>query len=133
MKKVTHVVAGVAVKDGSVFLARRCANDTLGGMWEFPGGKTEKGESPAEALAREFLEEFGATIRVGDHLGDSVYEYPHGSICLSAYRIEFASPITEIRAHDKIAWVSLGELPTYPLAPADDFIMRYLIDNRIIK
>jgi 8-oxo-dGTP diphosphatase len=54
VKRVTHVVAGVAVKDGSVFLARRCANDTLGGMWEFPGGKIERGKALPRPLRVNF-------------------------------------------------------------------------------
>lgn len=58
------VVAGVVKKDGKFLLCQRPAGKAHAGMWEFPGGKLEKGESPEEALCRELFEELGMRVRV---------------------------------------------------------------------
>ena len=58
--------AGIAIKDGKVFVAHRIEGGALSGMWEFPGGKNRYGESEEDTLRREYLEELGIDIEVGE-------------------------------------------------------------------
>lgn len=123
------VVAGVARQNGRVLLAQRRHDDSLGGLWEFPGGKVETGETPSQALVREFYEEFGATIRVGAWLGSQVHDYPHKSIELCAYEVELLSPLRRLEAHERVAWVAPEDLIKYELAPADEFLRTILLNR----
>lgn len=128
-KPFLRVVAGVAIRNSHVFLAKRRSDDNLGGLWEFPGGKLEEGESPREALEREFQEEFGAEIEVGRQLGVNAHEYDHAIVELMAYEVTFRSPISQTAAHDCIAWVPIEDLEFYELAPADEFLRKLLIQS----
>ena len=62
--------------DGQILIQRRPRNIHLGGKWEFPGGKVDPGETMREALAREWMEELGVKIRVGDLIDECVVSYP---------------------------------------------------------
>ena len=63
-KKIIHVVAAAIEKDGKIFCAQRPEGKSLGGFWEFPGGKLEAGESPEQALIREIQEELNSEIEI---------------------------------------------------------------------
>lgn len=73
---MTRVVAGVVVRGGRALIARRPAQAHQGGLWEFPGGKVEPGESDAVALARELREELALEVDVGPLLARRVHRYP---------------------------------------------------------
>ena len=79
------VVAAVIERDGAVLLARRKPGGPHGGLWEFPGGKVERGELPEQALARELYEEFGVAAEVGQFIVASVHAYAHAAVDLRAY------------------------------------------------
>lgn len=79
------VTAGVIYEDDAVLIARRTAG-ALEGLWEFPGGKLERGESPEECLARELREELGLNVEIEDIFRVVYHVYPHGPVLLLAYR-----------------------------------------------
>lgn len=118
------VVAAVVRRNGRVLIARRAPGRHLAGYWEFPGGKVEPGETAEAALAREMLEEFGATVRVGAYLGDSMHDDGVVAVRLMAYAVFTSAPLSASRDHDRIAWVRPGELAGYQLAPADVPLLR---------
>jgi 8-oxo-dGTP diphosphatase len=64
-------VAGIARQGAALFIARRKPGGSLGGKWEFPGGKVEEGESAEQALVREYAEELSLPIRVGEEIGSA--------------------------------------------------------------
>lgn len=70
------VAAAVVERDGAFLLTRRLQGTHLEGLWEFPGGKCEPGETPREALAREIAEELGVAVVVGDLLLVTRHTYP---------------------------------------------------------
>jgi 8-oxo-dGTP diphosphatase len=99
------VTAAVIQKDNRLFAARRKAGLHLGGLWEFPGGKLEKGESPRECLARELAEEFGIEAHVGRLLGENIHDYGEKIIKLKAYHVTHIGGEFHLREHDELRWL----------------------------
>jgi 8-oxo-dGTP diphosphatase len=120
------VTAGIIEKEGKILLARRGKGEFLEGMWEFPGGKIENGESPEECLKRELKEEFGIDAEVGAFFMDSCHSYEHVCIRLMAYRVPFFTGGLVPEDHDRIAWSTPDTLLSFKLAPADIPIARAL-------
>lgn len=116
MKKVT---AAVIQRDGKILIAQRGGSVPLGGKWEFPGGKMEPGETPEECLARELFEEFGITAEIGEFLCRSTNDDPSRPIELLAYWVSHTEGDFIMRDHQRIAWVSPGELKDYEYPYAD--------------
>jgi 8-oxo-dGTP diphosphatase len=113
------VTAAIARRDGLVLIARRGPRQKLAGLWEFPGGKLEGGETPEHCLARELREEFGIEVVVEKFFMNSVYRYGHGSIDLHAYFVHWPDQPHELHVHDEIRWVESAQLLDHALAPAD--------------
>ena len=78
-KKIINVVAAAIEKDGKIFCAQRPEGKSLGGYWEFPGGKLEEGESPEEALIREIYEELNSKIEIISFVNEASYDYDFGT------------------------------------------------------
>jgi len=112
-------VAGIAVEKGRVFIARRKAGGDVGGKWEFPGGKVEEGEGDADALRREFLEEFGVTVTVGALLASGEFFHNGQKFTLNGYRIFFASDRFNMTEHDECRWAAFDEIETLDFAGSD--------------
>ncbi|MDR1970902.1 MAG: (deoxy)nucleoside triphosphate pyrophosphohydrolase [Treponema sp.] len=123
VKDAAFSVAGIALRDSRFFIARRIPGGSLGGKWEFPGGKVEAGESPEEALIREFQEEFSLSIRVGEELGVSRFEHKGLERTLRAHRIYFTddgfAAALSLTDHEEWKWATLGEIETLDFAPSD--------------
>ena len=115
-----HVVAGV-IRDarGRILLARRTEGRDLAGLWEFPGGKVEAGESPEQALVRELREELGIEVEPGEPLIAVPQRYPHKRLRLDVRHV--ARWHGTVRGHEgqALAWVPPERLHTYPMPPAD--------------
>jgi 8-oxo-dGTP diphosphatase len=114
------VVAGLVTDPrGRVLLARRTEGRDLAGLWEFPGGKVEAGESPEAALVRELREELGIDVELGAPFIAVPQQYPHKRLRLDVRHI--ARWRGELRGHEgqALAWVPPERLPSYPMPPAD--------------
>jgi 8-oxo-dGTP diphosphatase len=113
------VAAAVIIEDGRVLLTRRNEGQHLAGMWEFPGGKLEDGESPEEALVRECREECGIEVGVAEVLDVTHHRYPEKDVLLLFYRCELrAGEVRHLQVADH-AWVAPADLGAYALPPAD--------------
>ena len=115
----TVVIAAIAIRSQRVLIARRGPTQKLAGLWEFPGGKLELGETPEACLAREITEEFGITVRVGAFFSSNLHRHGQGAIDLRAYRVDWPDIEYEPLVHDAVRWVQGGEVLEYELAPAD--------------
>lgn len=114
------VVAGL-IQDGEdrLLACRRPEGKHLGGKWEFPGGKVEAGESPAEALVRELREELEITVAVGEALTSVVHDYGRGPIRLIPLLCTIAEGIPRPHEHSEIRWCDAADLKQLDLAAAD--------------
>lgn len=116
-----EVVCGIIKKSsGKILACRRGLERHLGGLWEFPGGKIDIGETPEAALARELQEELGITVRVGEPLAATV-EWTDGavSICLRGYFCEIIQGEPHAHEHEEIRWCEISELQNLDWAEAD--------------
>lgn len=116
--KHIDVVGAVIVHDDLVLCAQR-ADGPLIGLWEFPGGKIEPGESPASALVREIREELGCDIRVGLEITTTTHEYDLAAITLTTFYCTLLDGEPTVGEHAAIRWCAPSELPTLEWAPAD--------------
>src|SRR3954470_23095922 len=91
----TRVGIGLIGRDGRYLIRQRRPGQIMAGVWEFPGGKCEPGESPESATARECLEEVGVRVEVTRLRSRFVHRYPHGLIELSYYNCRTTDPAAE--------------------------------------
>lgn len=119
MTKHIVVVGAVIVRDGQILCARRAAGSTLGGMWEFPGGKVEPSEAPEDALAREIDEELGCTIDVGPKITTTSHAYDFGTVNLTTYYCSITRGEPQPHEHSELKWAAPDELSRLEWAPAD--------------
>ena len=126
--RVPHyqVTAAVIQRDGTVLIGRRPEGKLLGGLWEFPGGKQDPGESLELCLQREIQEELGVKVRVGDNLGVFAHAYTHFKVDVHAYRCTILAGEPEALDHDQLCWVSLSKLENYPMGKVDRLIANIL-------
>jgi 8-oxo-dGTP diphosphatase len=116
-----EVVCAVIRRGGRVLIARRPAGKRLAGLWEFPGGKLEPGESTEAALHRELSEELGCRV-TGLQAGPEVlHAYPWCTVRMFAFACTLAadSPPPVALEHTDLAWVAPADLAGCELAPAD--------------
>ena len=121
-KKVPHLVVGAAVvvhNNGEVLIAQRRNQDMLGGLWEFPGGKQEVGETIQQCIVRELKEELDVEAEIGEYLLTVKHAYSHFTMDLHTYyaRIRSGSP-HPIHCQD-YRWVKVSELRTFAYSKAD--------------
>jgi 8-oxo-dGTP diphosphatase len=128
VKKQINVVGAAVVRDGTVLSAQRSSSMSLPGMWEFPGGKIEAGETPQEALRREMEEELLCKIQVGEHVETTSHEYDFGIVTLTTFYATLLDGEPKLTEHSAIRWIPAADLDSVEWAPADvpavDRIMR---------
>lgn len=125
-RKAVIVVAGVLWQGERCLLARRGEGQRHAGLWEFPGGKLEAGESFEQALVRELEEEFGISCAVGQRVATSRHRYDDFDIELTAFHVESYRGPLELRRHSEVVWVLPDELLSYELSRADVSIAQAL-------
>lgn len=130
MAKKIIKVAGVAIIDqdkNKVLAGKRNADRVVGEMWEFPGGKIEKGETPQEAAKRELKEEFHDEVQIGPQLGETVsYEYDFGIVKLTVFFAKLLTNNFDLVAHSEVEWLSADEVQKLNWAPADAPLVKEL-------
>jgi A/G-specific adenine glycosylase len=120
------VVAAVFFKNDLVMIARRPSKGLLGGLWEYPGGKVEAGETLPQALEREIHEELGVSIQVGTALGEYHHAYTHFKVHLTAFSAELNGSEPQALEASEIRWVPISELRQYPMGKIDRSISNNL-------
>ena len=125
MKKI-EVVAAILHRDGAYFATQRGYGE-FEGMWEFPGGKIEPGESREVALKREIQEELGVNIAIENLLCTTEYDYPSFHLTMHCYLCSVASDEIELREHKSALWLTAETLDSVEWLPADKEVVDKLI------
>lgn len=128
-KRVIEVVGAAIIHNGKLLAMQRSEKMTLPGLWEFPGGKIEKGESEKEALIREIQEELELDIEVEENITTTTYEYDFGIVKMSTYRAKMKSEHFVLKEHAQYRWLSPNEVMTIEWAPVDIPTAKLLENN----
>ncbi len=125
---IKKVIAAIIHKDGKYLLAQRAKKDFLYGKWEFPGGKLEEGETHTECLARELMEEFSITARIGNYFCSSYFEHEGQPMEMRVYFVNSSSGEFVLNDHQQIKWVERNELLDYDMPDPDKPIVEKLLE-----
>ncbi len=119
------VTAAIVEEHGRYFVTRRLKGTHLEGLWEFPGGKIEAGESLADGLRRELQEELGTEVEVGEEVFTVTHHYPERSVELHFLACTFLNAPVPLLGQE-MRWVRREELSSLEFPPADEELIRVL-------
>jgi 8-oxo-dGTP diphosphatase len=121
-----EVAAGLVFRGGKLLITRRLPEAHLGGLWEFPGGKREAGESFEQCLQRELAEELGIEVQVHEIVEELTHHYPERSVHLKFFRCRWLRHEPRaILCHD-LAWIGPAQLADFPFPAADARLLEKL-------
>lgn len=127
---LVHVAVGVVLDDSSrVLIARRAARSHQGGLWEFPGGKVESGETVLQALARELEEELGIRIAGSSPLLEVHHDYGDKAVLLDVHLVSEFSGTAQGLEGQPVSWVLVGELAKFEFPAANGPIVEAVISR----
>jgi 8-oxo-dGTP diphosphatase len=126
------LVVAVALVDADrrVLIAQRPEGKMLAGLWEFPGGKVEPGESPEAALIRELEEELGISTKEAclAPVSFASHSYENFHLLMPLYACRKWQGVPQAREHSALKWVRPQNLRDYPMPPADEPLIAALCD-----
>jgi 8-oxo-dGTP diphosphatase len=123
--EIIMVVAAVIERAGRILITRRPKGAHLEGLWEFPGGKPEAGETLDAALVREVREELGVAFSPGERLAEVDWEYPDKRIRIAFFRGGIEGEPRPLEGQE-MAWVAPADLGRYEFPPADAALLERL-------
>lgn len=127
---MTEVVAALIWEGEKFMICQRPAHKTRGLLWEFVGGKVEKGETKEQALIRECREELAVTVAPRDIFMDVVHEYPDLTVHLTLFNASITEGVPKMLEHNDIQWITVGEIDNYAFCPADETILARLKEKQ---
>lgn len=123
---MVEVVAALIRDKDKFLICQRPANKARALLWEFVGGKVEKGETKEQALIRECKEELNIVLSVGDVFMEVIHEYSDITVHLTLFNATIAEGVPEKLEHNDIRWITPSEIPNYEFCPADEGILNKL-------
>jgi 8-oxo-dGTP diphosphatase len=129
---VVTVVAAIIERDGQFLLTRRLDGTHLAGLWEFPGGKCDAGESHEDCLRREIREELGAGLRPGRLVLATTHAYPERTVALYFYEAELTEEPHPILGQE-MRWVARDELEALDFPEADAALIELLVGHGALE
>ena len=129
-KELPHyqVTAGVIQNGEKILISQRLTNDKFGGLWEFPGGKQEQGESLEECLVREISEELNIQISIEKYLFNVEHIYDKEKITLHVFVCQFENGIPECQEVQDWKWIDFSNIDDYEFTKADKEVIQKLSD-----
>lgn len=128
--KTIEVVAAIIHKDNCYLATQRGYGD-FEGMWEFPGGKIEEGESREEALKREIKEELDVEVKIEKFLCIVNYDYPNFHLTMHCYHCSIGDSEIRLLEHQSAKWLTKDELNEVEWLPADIAVIERLCDTKL--
>ena len=120
---MVEVVAAFIWDKDKFLICQRPANKARALLWEFVGGKVEKGETKEQALIRECKEELNIVLNVGDVFMEVVHEYPDITVHLTLFNAAIVEGVLQKLEHNDIKWITPAEISNYNFCPADEEIL----------
>lgn len=127
---MVEVVAALIKRGDKFLICQRPQNKARGLLWEFVGGKVEKGESKKQALMRECKEELNIILDVGDVFIDVTHEYPDIVVHLTLFNAVIAEGEPQLIEHNDMKWITATEITNYEFCPADKVILQKLTKEK---
>lgn len=124
--KTIEVSAALVFHDGKLLITQRHVDSHLGGLWEFPGGKREAGETFEQCLVREIREEMGVEISVGELFEEIFHAYPEKSVRLKFFICKLLSGEPQPLDCAAVKWIGLSELAAHEFPAADARLLEKL-------
>jgi A/G-specific adenine glycosylase len=121
-----HIAVGVVRKDGHILITRRKESGLLGGLWEFPGGKVEPGESPEEACRREIAEEVNLSVDVIGFIARVDHAYSHFRVAVDVFDCQYRTGEVTLSGPTDFRWILVDETDEYPFPAVNHKIFPYL-------
>lgn len=133
-RAIPHIIvtAGIIAHQGKILIAKRPAKGLLAGLWEFPGGKQEQGETLPACLTRELKEELNIEVSVGNQFGVYQHAYTHFRVTLHAFLCRLISGEPVPLQASELRWVSIAEMETYPMGKIDRAIANQLRESTMV-
>ena len=128
MRKETEVVAALIREADRFLICQRPADKARALQWEFVGGKVEPGETREQALIRECREELGVTLSVGEAFMEVTHDYPDITIHMTVFHAVIARGTPQKLEHNDIQWITPSEIANYEFCPADEEILKKIIE-----
>ena len=129
--KAIDVAAALIFRDGKLLITKRHAEAHLGGLWEFPGGKREPGETFEQCLVREIREELGVEISVGELFEEVNHDYPEKSVHLKFFICELLAGEPQPLGCAALKWVDKSGLDAHDFPAADARLLEKLKSPRM--
>ena len=128
-----EVSAGVLIRDGRILVQKRLPKGLMAGLWEFPGGKLQPGESPEQALVREFAEELDIDIECGKKITVIQHAYTRFRVRLHTFWCTMKNPAQKpaLNAAEEIRWVVPQELDVLAFPSADRRLIQILMEQGV--
>ena len=126
-RRLVKVAAGMVLKGGKVLVARKAPHKSNAGLWEFPGGKLEPGETLAFCIQRELEEELGLNVEVLTPLGESKIRLVQYDLVLLGVLCRTGDEVSKLVDHDETQWLHPDEVNDIPLVPADRPLLKALL------
>ncbi|MDE7167351.1 MAG: (deoxy)nucleoside triphosphate pyrophosphohydrolase [Clostridia bacterium] len=123
-KSVVEVVAALIWDEDKFLICQRPADKARGLLWEFVGGKVEKGETKEQALIRECQEELEIIVQPHDIFMEVTHEYPDITVRLTLFICTILCGHPQLLEHNDLKWITLSEIPNYDFCPADVEILK---------
>ncbi len=128
-KPIYKIAVGVVRKGELLLITRRKSEGLLGGLWEFPGGKIEKGETAEQACLREIKEEVGLTVKTGSFVKQVKHEYSHFKIAMDVFICDYISGTVKLDGPVDHRWIVLKEIDNFPFPKANHKFIPALISK----
>lgn len=132
-KDFVEVVAALIWDNDKFLICRRPANKARGLLWEFVGGKVEKGETKEQALIRECREELAITVEPHEVFMEVMHEYPDITVRLTLFDCAILRGQPQLLEHNDMKWITPAEITDYDFCPADEEILNRLQNNEAGK